>query len=340
MSKTPASFGVIGDGGMGTLCALLLAEGGAEVVLWSAFAEQAAAINRDRENRKFLPGVALPPTVRATADAAELPADAAFLVSAVPTPFLRTVLGKIARHLPPGTPVVSVSKGIENDTLLRPSQILGQLLGPDRPLAVLSGPCIAFEVARRMPATVVVSGDDAQLNDAVLAALSNPYFRVYHNADPLGVELGGALKNVIALAAGICDGLSLGVNAKAALLTRGLAEITRLGVAMGARRETFAGLAGVGDLFTTCVSEHGRNRTVGESIGRGQSLDQIVAAMSGQVAEGVHTTRSAVALAARHQVDMPISAEIYRVLFDGKSPRQAIRDLMTRPSRSEGETLE
>lgn len=337
MSKPPRSFGVIGDGGMGTLCALLLAGGGAEVTVWSAFAEQAAAIHRDRENRRFLPGVPLPPTVRATADAAELPGDAAFLVSAVPTPFLRAVLGKIGRQLPAGVPVVSVSKGIENETLLRPSEILRDVLGPGRPLAVLSGPCIAFEVARRMPATVVVAGDDARLNEAVLAALGNPYFRVYHNADPLGVELGGALKNVIALAAGICDGLSLGVNAKAALLTRGLAEITRLGVAMGARRETFAGLAGVGDLFTTCVSEHGRNRAVGESIGRGRSLEETVAAMGGQVAEGIHTTRSAVALAARHGVDLPISTEVHRVLFDGKPPRQAIRDLMTRPSRAEGE---
>jgi len=337
MTKPTKRFGVIGDGGMGTLCSLLLAENGAEVVLWSAFAEQAAAINRDRENRMFLPDVALPPTVRATAEAADLPTDAAFLISAVPTPYLRATMKSLAPKLPVGVPVVSVSKGIENDTLERPSEILREVLGPFRPLAVLSGPCIAFEVARRMPATVVVSGDNARLNDAVLGALSNPYFRVYHNDDPLGVELGGALKNVIALAAGICDGLALGVNAKAALLTRGLAEITRLGVAMGARRETFAGLAGVGDLFTTCVSEHGRNRAVGESIGRGRTLDETIAAMGGQVAEGVATTRSTVALAAKFGVEMPISAEIHHVLFDGKSPRQAIRDLMARPSRAEGE---
>ncbi|NIA22355.1 MAG: NAD(P)H-dependent glycerol-3-phosphate dehydrogenase, partial [Anaerolineaceae bacterium] len=248
------------------------------------------------------------------------------------------VMKRIAGDLPQA-PMVSVSKGIENETLQRPSEVIRDTLGDGRTIAALSGPCIAFEVARRMPATVVVAAADQTLATAVQQAMGRPYFRVYYNSDVPGVELGGALKNVIALAAGICDGLELGVNAKAALLTRGLAEITRLGVAMGARRETFAGLAGIGDLITTCVSPHGRNRTVGEAIGRGEKLDEILQRMNHQVAEGVPTTRSVVALARRYGVDMPITGEVQSVLFDDKSPRQAIRDLMARPSRSEEETF-
>ncbi|MBN2582899.1 MAG: NAD(P)-dependent glycerol-3-phosphate dehydrogenase [Planctomycetes bacterium] len=339
MSKSGSTrrVGVIGDGGMGTLCACLLAEGGAEVILWSAFADHAARLAADRENRQFLPGVPLPEGVRPTADAADLPRDPVFLVSAVPTPYLRAVMQRLKSRLP-DAPIVSVSKGIENETLQRPSEVIGDVL-PQRTVAVLSGPCIAFEVARRMPATVVVAAEDQALAETVQEAMGNPYFRVYYNSDVLGVELGGPLKNVIALAAGICDGLEIGVNAKAALLTRGLAEMTRLGVALGARRETFAGLAGVGDLITTCVSAHGRNRTVGERIGRGQSLDQVLEGMNEQVAEGVPTTRSVVALAARCGVEMPITGQVYEVLFSGKSPRQAIHDLMTRPWRSEEEAF-
>jgi glycerol-3-phosphate dehydrogenase (NAD(P)+) len=336
--RTTRRYGVIGDGGMGTLCACLLAEAGAgEVVLWSAFADHAAAMARDRENRKFLPGVTLPEAVRPTAAVEELPADAAFVVSAVPTPYLREVFRGLKGRLP-ASPLVSVSKGIENETLLCPSAVLCDVL-PGATVAVLSGPCIAFEVARRMPATVVVAAADVSLAESVQEAMSNPYFRVYYNSDIVGVELGGPLKNVVALAAGICDGLEIGVNAKAALLTRGLAEITRLGVALGARRETFAGLAGIGDLITTCVSPHGRNRTVGERIGRGESLEQVLGGMNQQVAEGVATTRSVVALADRCGVEMPITRQVHDVLFAGKAPRQAIRDLMSRPWRSEEEAL-
>jgi glycerol-3-phosphate dehydrogenase (NAD(P)+) len=330
------AFGVIGDGGMGTLCALLLADAGGRVVLWSAFEQNAAAIRRDGQNRRYLPGVPLPEAVTVTCDAADIPRDAAFVVSAVPTAFLREVTARVAPHLP-DAPVVSVTKGIEQGSLRRPSEVLAGVLGPGRDVAVLSGPCIAYEVARRLPATVVVSGS-APLVERVQRAMTRPFFRVYGNRDPLGVELGGALKNVIALAAGICDGLGLGVNAKAALLTRGLAEITRLGVAMGARAETFAGLAGCGDLFTTCVSEQGRNRTAGESIGRGRSLQETLDAMGGKVAEGVGTARSAAALAERVGVEMPITAEVCRVLFEGKRPRDGLADLMARPYRTEEET--
>jgi len=330
--------GIIGDGAMGTLCACMLAEKGSRVTLWSAFTAHVEEMRRAGENARFLPGLKFPRGLAVTADAGELPRDADFLVSAVPTPYLREVWLRIGARVPPA-PIVSVTKGIENETLLRPSEVIRELQssrGSGRPaVAVLSGPCIATEVARKLPATVVAASEDGEeLPRLVQEAFSSPYFRVYRNSDALGVELAGAMKNVIAVAAGILDGLGLGDNAKAALLTRGLVEITRLGVALGARRETFAGLAGMGDLFTTCVSPYGRNRTVGEAIGKGRAVDDILRGMQ-QVAEGVRTTRSVVALAERHGVEMPITQEVYRVLFEAKDSRQAIRDLMTRPGKAE-----
>jgi glycerol-3-phosphate dehydrogenase (NAD(P)+) len=335
MNRVRHNIGIIGDGAMGTLSACILAERGAQVTLWSAFADHAADIRRDRENKRFLPGLRLPENVSVTADAAEIPRQATLLVSAVPTPYLRDVFSRIGPELPVA-PLLSVTKGIENGSLKRPSELLRELLGEERPVAVLSGPCIANEVARRQPASVVVAGEDEALCETVQEAMSSGYFRVYRNSDPLGVELAGALKNVIAVAAGMCDGLGLGDNAKAALLTRGLVEISRLGIALGARRETFAGLAGMGDLVTTCVSPHGRNRRVGEAIGRGQTLRQVLESMK-QVAEGVHTARSVVALAERCGVEMPICRQVYNILFEDKHPQQAIEDLMKRPWRSEEE---
>jgi glycerol-3-phosphate dehydrogenase (NAD(P)+) len=327
-------IGVIGDGAMGTLCGCMLAEGGAEVVLWSAFEQHVREMREQGENRRFLPGRRLPENLTITTDADELPRDAAFIVSAVPAQYLRQVCARLSSQLPPA-PIVSVTKGIENETLMRPSEIIIDVLGR-RTVGVLSGPCIAHEIALKLPATVVVAGEDEALGHAVQRAISTPYFRVYRNSDRVGVELAGALKNVIAVAAGILDGLGLGDNAKAALVTRGLAEITRLGVALGARRETFAGLAGMGDLATTCFSPHSRNRTLGEAVGRGRALGKVLAGME-QVAEGVATTRSAVALAARSGVEMPITQEVHAVLFERKSPQQGIRELMTRPWKSEEE---
>ena len=327
-------IGVIGDGAMGTLCGCMLAEGGAEVVLWSAFEDHVREMEKQGENRRFLPGRRLPANLKVTAEAAELPRDAAFVVSAVPAQYLRQVMKRLASQLPPA-PLVSVTKGIENETLLRPSEIIIDVLGR-RTVGVLSGPCIAHEIALKLPATVVAASEDEALSSAVQSAISTPYFRVYRNSDRIGVELAGALKNVIAVAAGMCDGLGLGDNAKAALLTRGLAEITRLGAALGARRATFAGLAGMGDLATTCFSPHSRNRTLGEAIGRGRTLKEVLAGME-QVAEGVATTRSAAALAARSGVEMPITQEVQAVLFEGKSPRQGMVDLMKRPWKSEEE---
>ena len=234
-------------------------------------------------------------------------------------------------------PIVSVAKGIENDTLLRPTQIIADVLGPGPALAALSGPTIADELARRLPATACVAAEDEALARKVQYTFTCPWLRVYTNTDLIGVELAGAMKNVIAIAAGIIDGIGAGDNAKAALLARGLAEITRLGLAMGAREPTFAGLTGLGDLVTTCISPKGRNRSFGERIGRGQTVEQALRATE-SVVEGVSTCKSVVALAARHRVEMPITQAVYEVLFEGKPVQTAIEDLMSRRLKPECET--
>jgi glycerol-3-phosphate dehydrogenase (NAD(P)+) len=324
---------VIGDGGWGTALALLLVGKGHAVRLWGAFPDYVEAMRRGRENVKFLPGLPLPAALELTGDLGEATADADVLVAAVPTQFLRGVLRRLAPCYPRGVPVVSVAKGIENRTLLRASQVVADVLGRV-PVAALSGPSHAEEVARGLPTTVAVAHRNAELARRIQSLFLTERFRVYTNTDIVGVELGGAVKNVIAIAAGICDGLGLGDNAKAALLTRGLAEMRRLGTALGARRETFAGLAGMGDLITTCMSPYGRNRSVGIQIGQGKTLQQVLAGME-QVAEGVRTTKSVKALARRHGVEMPITEECHRVLFRGKGPQRAVSDLMRRAARGE-----
>jgi len=333
---------IIGDGAMGTLSALLLESKGIRPRIWSAFEEHVEAIRRDGENKRFLPGFALPADLVVSTDAAEVAEGADLVVVAVPTKHLRGVLERVRGDLAragatPGAKApfyVSVIKGIERETLLRPSQVIADVLGP-RPLAVLSGPCLSREVAARLPATVVVASSEAGVAERAQEAFTTPWFRVYTNSDPVGVELGGALKNVVAIAAGICDGLELGSNAKAALVTRGLVEITRLGVAMGARAETFAGLAGMGDLVTTCISDLSRNHHVGREIGRGRSLAEVLRDFGRIEAEGVETTASAVALAARYGVEMPITQEVFEVLFRGKPPPDALVDLMRRRPKPE-----
>jgi len=329
---------IIGDGAMGTICAVMLAEGGCEVRLWSAFPEAAARLAETRENATFLPGVRLPDSVAVTGDDAEALAGAAWCISAVPTQFMRGVWSRLAPCCPKDLPVCSVAKGIENGTLLRPTQILRDVLdgSPDagRDVAALSGPSIAPEVARRLPATVAVAATKADFARQVQATISRPYFRVYTNEDMLGVEIAGASKNVIAIAAGILDGLAAGDNAKAALVTRGLAEITRLGLAMGARAETFSGLAGVGDLVTTCISPVGRNRSFGEAVGSGQGIDRALSGIGG-VVEGIATTESIVQLCERLGVEMPITRAVHSILFAGAGPRDAIAELMSRPLKAE-----
>jgi glycerol-3-phosphate dehydrogenase (NAD(P)+) len=332
-----STVSVLGDGGMGTLCAILLAENGCRVRLWSAFPEAAAELERSRENRRFLPGATLPPLVEVTGRDEDALASADLAVSAIPAQHMRSAWQRLAPHCPAKLEIVSVTKGIENGTLLRPTQILADVLDggePTRAVAALSGPSIAPEVARRLPATVVAASPREALARRAQRLFSRPYFRVYTNADLAGVELAGATKNVIAIAAGILDGLGAGCNAKAALLTRGLTEIMRLGIALGARAETFAGLAGMGDLVTTCFSPIGRNRSLGEAIGRGRSLADAQAAAGG-VVEGVATAASVVELAARRGVEMPIAQAVHQVLFAGAAPADAIETLMTRPLKAE-----
>lgn len=325
---------IIGDGAWATVCAIMLCENGASVRMWSPFSQAAAAMQAARENKKYLPGVPLPEGLEVTGDDASAMSDTQLTIQAIPTQYMRKVWQRLVAHCPPGMAICSVTKGIENSTLLRPTQVLLDVLGAGHPVAALSGPSIAPEIARRLPATVVAASADAGLAEHVQAIINRPYFRVYTNSDLTGVELAGATKNVIAIAAGILDGLAAGDNAKAALLTRGLVEITRLGLALGARQETFAGLAGMGDLVTTCISPVGRNRTLGEAIGKGCTLEEAQAQAHG-IVEGVATTASVVELAAQANVDMPITQAIYRVLFKGESPRDAIHDLMARPTKSE-----
>ena len=325
---------VIGDGGMGSVCAIILADNGYDVHLWGAFAENIQDITKHGQNRKFLPGFDFPAKLRASANAEEVLTGADLVISAVPCQYMRQVWEKIARHLEKHAAIISVTKGIEIDTLLRPSQILAELTGSHRRLGALSGPTIAVELARQLPATAVVASADDQLAHQGQEIFTRKHFRVYTNNDLTGVELAGASKNVIALAAGIVDGLGLGDNAKAALLTRGLVEITRLGLALGASEETFAGLAGLGDLVTTCNSPLGRNRFVGEQIGKGKKLQDILSGMDA-VAEGVTTTKSLTALAEKLGVDMPITSKVGDVLFRNQPPPEAISELMSRTPKSE-----
>jgi len=326
---------VIGDGAMGTLSAMLLAQNGIAVRMWSAFPEHAEAMRRDGTNERFLPGFRLPKDLAISTDARDVTEGADLVVVAVPSKYLRGVLERIQEHLPAEPIYVSVVKGIETESLLRPSEVLRAVAGPRRTV-VLSGPCLAREVAAELPATVVVASDDAAAAEQVRKVYATPWFRVYTSADPVGVELGGALKNVIAIAAGICHGLELGSNAVAALVTRGLVEMTRLGTAMGARAETFAGLAGLGDLVTTCVSGLSRNHHVGLEIGRGRPLEAVLDEMGLVVPEGVRTTWSVTALAEKHGIEMPITREVYEVLFKGKPPPDALADLMQRAPKAEG----
>lgn len=318
---------------MGTVCGLLLAGRGVQVTMWGFFPQQIADLERDRENKRFLPGHKLPDNLHVTTDAAEAFAGTNLIVNAVPCQHMRNVWEHIAHHCPAGARVISVAKGIEIETLLRPTQIINELV-VKATVGVLSGPSIAPEVAAGLPTTVVAASEDLDLADLSQDVFSTGHFRVYTNPDLIGVELAGATKNVIALAAGIIDGIKAGDNAKAALLTRGLVEITRLGVAMGAQADTFKGLAGIGDLVTTCISPLGRNRTAGERIGRGMPVAEVVAS-SVSVIEGIPTTQSVLSLAHQYLVEMPITSAVYSVLFEHSSPADAIEKLMCRQLKPE-----
>lgn len=329
-------FLVVGDGGWGTAVAIHLARKGLEATIWSHDPEYAAHLREKRVNPRFLPGYEIPASVRITSDFAEGVGDAELVISAVPTEFLRLVWGRHATLLPARLPILSLTKGVEQETMRRPLEILGELT-PGHPLAVLSGPNIAWEVAKGLPAAAVVAGDRA-LAGAVREHFSSASFRVYTNPDAVGVELGGALKNVIALASGLCDGLGLGHNAKAALLTRGVIEMARLGQALGAERKTFFGLAGLGDLMTTCSSPTSRNRTVGERIGRGERPEDVLGSMA-QIAEGAKSAAPVRTLGRAKGIDLPITEEVYRVLHEGRAPKDSVASLMQRGRKDEAEDL-
>jgi glycerol-3-phosphate dehydrogenase (NAD(P)+) len=328
---------IVGDGQMGLVLADALVTRGASVRLWGPFPDDIAALGSTRTAPRRLPDFTLPDEVELTAVDESALRDADFIVNAIPTQFVRAVWQRIGGGAGATTPVLSVSKGIENGTLLAPTQIIADVLSERegrRAMAALSGPTVAAELARRQPATLVAASDDDALAASAQDLFNVRWLRIYRHRDLLGVELAGATKNVIALAAGMVDGLEAGDNAKSALLARGLAEIARLGLAMGAQRDTFFGVAGVGDLATTCFSPCGRNRTCGERLGRGESLDAILSSTA-SVVEGVATTRSVMELARRHGVEMPITAAVHAILFEGLNPADAIRELMQRKQKAE-----
>ncbi len=326
------ALAVIGAGSWGTAQANLLAQKGYSVSLWVHNPELAKTIERERENTTYLPGIQLAESLLVCTSIEQALGNVEFVVMAVPSQHVRGIAQQFKPYVTPETIIVSTSKGIEHNTLLRMSQVLGELL-PCR-VGALSGPSFAIEVARQYPTAVVAAADEAQVAKKIQQIFHTPYFRVYINNDVVGTELGGAIKNIMALATGISDGLGFGLNTRSALINRGLIEIAKLGAALGAKPITFLGLAGMGDLVLTCTGDLSRNRQVGLKIGQGQKLDHILAEMR-MVAEGVETTKSALALARKNGVDMPITEQVHAVLFEDKSPRQAVEELLARQIKDE-----
>jgi len=334
--KEKVKVGILGAGSWGSALAVLLNSNGHDIILWEFDKERCKRFASEREDKDFLPGVRIPDSILITSDLKSAVEKKDFLLFVVPSHFVRNV-AKSVDNFDLGDPVViSCSKGIENNTLMRLSEVLAENLTQisSKKIASLSGPSHAEEVGRRIPTAVVVASENQETAKKAQTIFMNEVFRVYTSTDIAGVELGGALKNVIAIAAGISDGVGYGDNTKAALINRGMVELTRLGTAMGADPMTFAGLSGMGDLVVTCTSRHSRNRYLGEEIGRGKTLDQVLDSMV-MVAEGVKTTASVHDLSIRKGIEMPISNQVYRVLFEGKDPRDAVRDLMTRDPKAE-----
>jgi glycerol-3-phosphate dehydrogenase (NAD(P)+) len=329
---------VLGSGAWGTSIALSLhRRGGHQIALWSHSLEEARQITDAGENTLFLPGFPLPAEIAVTAETTAVTA-AEIVVSVIPSGFLRPTITRLIPHLRVGQIVVSATKGVEDHTYLRMTQVIAACLaesGLPLPIGAFSGPSFALEVAQGQPTAVTVAFDDAEIAARIQTDFSSETLRLYTSTDVIGVELGGALKNVIAIAAGVAAGVGLGFNSAAALITRGIAEITRLAVACGGRRETLAGLSGVGDLVLTCTGSLSRNRTVGQELGRGRKLPEILAGLGGKVAEGVLTTRAALGLARQLGIEMPITEQMELILDEGKDPREAIKDLMLRPGKDE-----
>ncbi len=331
----PAKAAVFGTGSWGTAFGMVLADAGCEVTLWGRRAELVDAVNNTRTNPDYLPGIELPPTLRATTDPAEALQGADFTVLAIPSQTLRGNLAAWAPKLPADTVLVSLMKGIELGTAERMSEVIQEVAGvPQERVAVITGPNLAKEIAQRRPAAAVVACSDEAVAQRLQAACHTPYFRPYTNTDVVGCELGGAVKNVIGLAVGIADGMGLGDNAKGSLITRGLAETTRLGLAMGAEALTFSGLAGLGDLVATCSSPLSRNHTFGTNLGKGMTIEETIA-VTKQTAEGVKSCESVLDLARRHGVDMPITETVVGIVHEGKPPVVALKELMSRSAKPE-----
>jgi glycerol-3-phosphate dehydrogenase (NAD(P)+) len=328
---------VLGSGAWGTAIALSLARNGRSVTLWAHSPEAAKEIIDAGENVQFLPGFPLPKEVIVTGDNAAV-ALADIIVSVVPSEFLRPTMARLRPHMRESQIIVSATKGVEDNTFLRMTQVIASSIaetGLTLPVGAFSGPSFAQEVAEGQPTAVTVAFIDSAISGLVQREFSSESLRLYTSSDVIGVELGGALKNVIAIAAGIAAGVGLGYNSSAALITRGIAEITRLAVACGGRRETLAGLSGTGDLVLTCTGTLSRNRTVGYELGQGRKLADVLASLGGKVAEGVNTTRAALGLARQHRIEMPIAEQMELILEKGKDPREAIKDLMLRPGKHE-----
>jgi len=328
------NISVIGDGGWGTTLATLLSRKGFKLTLWGAFAEYVLQMKKKRTNAKFLPGVKIPREIEITHDLRNAITGKQLIIFAIPSQYMREVLKKVKQcDYQRDTIYLSVTKGIEVGTLKRMSEVIHEELGQIK-LGVLSGPTIAHEVVRGIPTTAVVASYDERIRKYLQGIFMADRLRIYTNADVIGVELGGSLKNIIAIACGVSDGLGFGTNTKAAILSRGLAEISRLGHAMGAKVSTFSGITGLGDLVTTCISPYSRNRFVGEQIGKGKSLREIESRMQ-MVAEGVPTAKSTYSLSLKYKVDMPITREVYLILYKNRSPERAVKNLMTRRRREE-----
>ena len=332
-----AKAGVLGAGSWGTALSVLLHDNGHEVTVWSIDEKEVRMLNEKREHEQKLPGVKLPDDMVITGDLEEAVRGKDFLVLAVPSPFTRSTAAKMAPYVEEGQIITDVAKGIEESTLLTLSRQIEEEI-PQADVAVLSGPSHAEEVGRRLPTTCVIGAHTRKTAEYLQSMFNSRAFRVYTSPDILGIELGGSLKNVIALAAGIADGLGYGDNTKAALITRGIAEISRLGVKMGGKIETFSGLTGIGDLIVTCASRHSRNRKAGYLIGQGMSVQEAMDEVK-MVVEGVYSAKAAARLAEKYGVSMPIVQEVNRVLFEGKDPARAVDDLMMRESRSENGSL-
>lgn len=328
------NISIIGDGGWGTTLAIYLCRKSYNVNLWGPFPEYLEKLDKKRENVKFLPDIKIPPEINITSDKEEIVRNADLIIFAVPSKYMRSVLQRFSQKDFKQKVIVSVAKGIEDDTFMRPSEVIKDVLPDIKSVSVLSGPTIAYEVATEKPAACVVASEEREYRKLLQKVFNSKRFRIYTNPDVIGVELCGAVKNIIAIAAGISEGLGYGTNTKAALLTRSAVEFSRLGEKLGAYQDTFNGLAGIGDLVTTCFSPKSRNRSFGEAIGRGEKKEEIISNME-MVVEGVTTVKAICGLAKKFILDLPITRQVYEVLYKGKAPVEAVDSLMSRETKSE-----